>query len=111
MIGETVDILTPSTVTDPYSAASVADWSSWTETAVPGCVVWPRDSTEPTEVGRTAVITGLTVSFPAGTSVTSSSRVRVRGTVWDVEGKPFAWRNPFSGHEPGVVANLTQVEG
>lgn len=86
----------------------------WPEpgTTVDGCAVAPRSSSEPDEIGRDAVITGITVYLPPNTVVTPTDRLRARGTVYEVVGEPGDWRNPFTGGQPwGIEVACQRVEG
>lgn len=87
-----------------------------TETAVPGCVVTPRQ--EAPEVGgdqqqaRDTVIKGLTVYSPPGTDVVTTDRFRVRGTLYEVTGEPGDWGvSPFTGTPSCVQFLLDRVTG
>lgn len=109
--GESVDVLTAGTVTDPYSDEPVADWSTPTEVAVTGVAVEPRPSQEPVQDARNAVTSGFTLYMPAGAEIGPQSRVRVRGEVYDVLGEPAEWVNPFTGWAPGIVVQVGRTEG
>lgn len=109
--GESVDVLTAGTRTDPYSEETVTDWSTATEVTHEGIAVEPRPSSEPVQDARNAVVSGFTLyGFPPG-SVTAGNRVRVRGEVYDVLGDPADWRNPFTGWAPGLVVQVGRTEG
>lgn len=109
--GETVDVLTAGTVTDPYSQQSSEDWDHPTEVPVEGVAVEPRPSSEPVQDARNAITSGFTLyGMPAG-SVTAQNRIRVRGIVYDVLGDPADYRNPFTGTAPGLVVQVGRTEG
>lgn len=106
--GETVTVRTPVPGPDDrYGNPTLA----WSDQPVPGCAVAPRSSTEPDQVGRSAVITGLVVYLPTGTPVTAQSRFLVRGEEYEVEGEPGDWRNPYTGGWPGLEVAVIRVEG
>lgn len=109
--GETVTILTPTQVADPYSGETSDDWSAPTETDVYGVAVEPRPSSEPTQDARNAVTSGFTLYLPPGTAVTPTNRVRVRGNDYGVLGEPAEWRNPFTGWTPGLVVQVGRTAG
>lgn len=109
--GETVQILTAGTATDPYSDETVNDWSTSTALAVTGVGIEPRPSSEPVQNARNAVVSGFTAYLPPGTAITSANRVTVRGNTYDVQGEPAVWRNPFSGWAPGIIVQLEKTEG
>lgn len=109
--GETVQVLTAGTTTDPYSNESTPDWSTPTSVDVPGVAVEPRPSGEPLQDARNQVVSGLTLYMPPGTTITPRNRVRVRGVTYDVLGEPAVWRSPFTGWEPGIVVQVERSEG
>ncbi len=108
--GETVVRLRGAVTTDRYGG-EVWDWTAPTEVEIPGCGIAPRQSDEANERGRQGVIVGLTVYAPAGTDVSSSDRLRIRGDDHEVVGEIGVWHSPFTGWEPGVVINTTRVTG
>jgi hypothetical protein len=70
----------------------------------------PGASVEVTQ-GRDTITTQPTVYLPAGTAVDGTSAVTARGTRYEVDGMPRDWRNPFTGHQPGIEIRLTSVTG
>jgi hypothetical protein len=60
---------------------------------------------------RDTVITQPHVYLPAGTAVTPTSVLVVRGARFEVDGTPNEWRSPFSGWEPGIDVPLRKVTG
>lgn len=109
--GDTVQILTAGTKTDPYSNESTDDWSTATSVDVPGVGVEPRPSGEPLQDARNQVVSGFTLYMPGGTAITAANRVVVRGQTYDVLGEPAVWRSPFTGWEPGIVVQVERSEG
>lgn len=114
--GETVVRLRAPLVPDPYTGENTrVDWDDEdnppAELDIPGCLFDPGGSTEPSEVGRESVVTKPTVYAPFGADVLAGDRVVVRGRVWQINGDPAEWRNPFTGWEPGLVLNLMAVDG
>jgi hypothetical protein len=109
--GDTVQILTAGTTTDPYSGEPSPDWTSPTSVDVAGVGVEPRPSGEPLQDARNQVVSGYTLYMPAGTAITSANRVVVRGETYDVLGEPAVWRSPFTGWEPGIVVQVERSEG
>ena len=65
------------------------------------CKVWPRSSLE--EGKGWITLDGLNVLMPAGADVKSGDQVRVRGDVYNVEGRPADYGRP------GVLVTLTTV--
>lgn len=109
--GETVQVLTAGTVTDPYSGQSSPSWATSTSASVSGVAVEPRPSAEPVQDARNSVTSGFTLYMPAGTVITAANRVVVRGGTYDVLGEPASWVNPFTGWAPGLVVQVGRTEG
>ena len=102
--GETIQRIRAVPILDPYSGeATGSTWVGAPEIPIEFVAVEPRPSTEPTEDARNAVMSGYTLYPPAGSDVTLADRVRVRGVVYEVEGDPADWVNPFTGDNPGMV--------
>lgn len=96
------------TTEDPYgNPVPGAD----VEVEIPTLGIAPRVSSEFNEPGRNAVIVGLSVYFPRGTDVKASDGFRVRGEVYEVDGEPGDWRNPFTGVARGIEVALSKVTG
>jgi hypothetical protein len=109
--GEPVVILAPGTAEDEYGN-EVEDWSSPVEVAtIQGVGVEPRPVGETFTEDRNAVTSGFTLYLPAGSTVSPTQRIRVRGSEWAVLGAPAEWRNPFTGWEPGVVVQVGRTDG
>lgn len=107
--GETVQVLSAGTVSDPYSGGTVEDWSNPTEVAVDGVLCEPRPAGEPLQDARNQVTSGWTLYFPASAVVTAKNRVRVRGVVYLVDGEAADWR--LGGWRPGKVVQATVTAG
>lgn len=102
---ETVAVLTAGTSTDPYSGETVEDWTTPTEREVTTIApLEPRPSSEPVQDARNALVSGWTLYLPAGDPITARNRVRVRGTVYPVQGEPADWG-------VGVVVQAFGTEG
>lgn len=108
--GETVVRVRAPLVEDRYGNL-VRDWEQAERLDIPGCGVAPRTSDEETEQGRQGVIVGIAVYAPPGTDVSPHDRVEVRGEVFEVVGEVADWRSPFTGWTPGIVVNLSRMEG
>lgn len=89
---------------DPTAGAS-------TEVVLPDAFLAPRTSEELTANGRAGVIVGWTLFAPYDTDLVFTDQVKVDGVLYQIEGEPGRWRNPFTGWEPGLQAALTRVEG
>jgi hypothetical protein len=98
----------PATNTD---GLPVADWTTPTELEIPLCGVADGGSLEPLQDARNAVESDFDVVAPYGADVTAADRLVIRGLTCTVQGRPFAWRSPFTGWEPGTVIRAKIVEG
>lgn len=108
--GETVTILRTSPGgTDPYG--DPIDGED-VEVPVEGCAVWTGAmAAEQLLAGREPSTADRAVSFPYGTDVRRTDRLRIRGEVFEVSGDPFEYRNPFTGTEFGVLVYANRGEG
>jgi hypothetical protein len=111
-VTETVTRLRGTEGTDAYGTPSIS-WASPAELDIPNTIVAPRMAAgdELARHGRQGVIVGLTIYPPSGSDIGYRDRVRVRGAVYEVEGEPGDWRNPFTGDRPGMEVALRRVEG
>ena len=111
--GETVVRLRrPIVGVDPYSDhPQLGSWSEASEQPIELCAVAPGNSAEPAQDARTAVVTDFAIYAPIGTDVASADRLRVRGLVCEVVGKPAVWVNPYTGWAPGIAIGANIVEG
>lgn len=109
--GETVLRLRGGTSTDPYSGDPTTDWSTSDLLRVEGCGVAAGGSLEPEQDARDAVTSDFDIVMPAGTDVGAADRVVVRGLTCEVVGRPFEWRSPFTGWQPGMVVRAQIREG
>jgi hypothetical protein len=113
--GETVTRLRPGTTSDPYSGGTVEDWSTPAELAIENVAVEPAtvSSTQTRNAvteARQAISDGFVLYLPPGApELAARDHVRVRGTVQRVVGTPAAWRNPFTGWEPGTVVTTERT--
>lgn len=110
MIGETVTRLRTgaSPGEDPYgNPLPGVD----VEVAIPGAAFDPGGSLEPVEVGRAQTVTTPKLYFTTSPDIISSDRLRVRGLVYSVIGRPALWVSPFTGVTAGMVVELKVAEG
>ncbi len=88
---EPVAILSPTTVTDPYTGRDRTDWGSNWRTVTALAPAEPRPVGEDTRDDRNTVTAGWTLYLPPGTQVSPRDRVRVRDVVYEVAGEPAVW--------------------
>jgi hypothetical protein len=81
-----------------------------TVVAVPGCVVWPRASSENAQ-GQDLIVTGLTLLAPYEADITATDTVTVRGEDYSVVGDPARFASPFTNLQAGVEIQLLKVTG
>lgn len=106
---EAVTVSTPVWTVDDYGNR-VADWVNATDRAEL-CGVADAGSTEPLEVDRNAIDADFDLIFDHDPAITAQDRVTVRTLLCEVAGRPFAWRSPFTGWEPGTVVRVKIREG
>jgi head-tail adaptor len=104
LLTEPVTRLRPATYTDPYSGESTVDWSQPPVETSLTALVADSGSIEQILDGRTPVDSDFTLYFEAAADVTASDRMRVRGLICSVTGRPFDWR-------PGTVVQVKVREG
>lgn len=79
---------------------------------IPRCGLAPRMSTESTARGRQGVIVGQTVYLPDGSpTVLYVDQLEVAGVLYDIEGEPGEWSNPFTGWVPGSEVAIRRAAG
>lgn len=79
------------------------------EPIVERCVVAPMaTSSAGGAVGWST--TNYSLYPPAGADIRQGDQVRLAdGSLWQVEGRPFAWTNPFSGTAAGGEVQIVRV--
>lgn len=108
MNGETVTVVRAGSSTDPYSLETVTDWTSPTETDLPGCAFDPGTASEPASNWRLTFSATPTLYAPPGADITKRDRVIVRGLLYEVSGEPADWRSPWTGQQMGLVVALSK---
>lgn len=81
------------------------------EDELDGCSVAPRTSTDIADRGRQGVVIGLTLLAPFGTDIIHTDQLKVDGVLYDIDGDPGSWKNPFTGWEAGIEVALTRATG
>lgn len=74
------------------------------------CAIAPRTSTERADSRSPAVIEGLTVYGP-NRDLDADDELIIYGEVYQIEGRPGVWRNPFTGWAPGIEVAVTRASG
>lgn len=88
----------------------VSTWAAPVQAPVHG--VAPRVVTEPGDPNRHAVVEGLTVYAPPGTTVGPHDRVVIADQEYEVVGEVEDWTvGPWLNPAAGVVINVERVEG
>ena len=82
-----------------------------TRTRLDGCAVAPRSSADVNDRGRQGVVVGLTLFAPYGADIRHTDQLDVDGVLYDVDGEPGSWSNPFTFHEPGIEVALKRAAG
>jgi hypothetical protein len=93
-----------------------------TRAKVDGAIVAPRTAEEVTEAGRVAVPVGKTVYLPARglkaalvvlgePEVDRRDLVEIDSIVYEIDGEPAEWGNPFTDTDWGVEIAAKRVEG
>lgn len=79
---------------------------------IPECAVAPVSAasavSEPGRLGDTAT---WTLFAPIGSDLAANDVVTIAGDAWRVQGNPGEWRSPFTGWEPGMVAEIARGDG
>lgn len=93
---------------DQYGTPTAA---TATRTTIPGAIIAPRVAAEVTGDGRSAVPVGLTLYAPPGTTVDPRDLIEVDSVIYEVDGEPAPWGNPFTDTDRGVEVALKRVDG
>lgn len=108
--GETVTRLRGTHVDDGHGGTYV-DWTNPTSLEIVGVALAPRSEGEAHDPGRAGVIVGFTLYAPFGSDIDFEDRLQTSYGLFELEGRPGPWKNPFTGTEAGVTAALRRVEG
>jgi hypothetical protein len=74
------------------------------------CELQQQQRSEPGNEGELSVTTWLLV-LPAGTVLRTSDKIEIGGDVYEVEGDPWAVRNPRTQTDSHVEATVTRSAG
>lgn len=90
----------------------VQSWAAPVPVRVHGVAPRLGEDREPDDTRRAAVVEGLNVYAPAGTTIGAHDRVVWDGDEYEVDGDRQDWtRGPWPNPAAGVVFTLTRVEG
>lgn len=93
---------------DGYGAPTVASVDRYQCSAA---YTAPRMSADVNDPARAGVVVGLTLFVPFGFDVLHGDQVDVAGVLYEVDGDPADWENPFTGWEAGTTIALRRVDG
>ncbi len=101
------------TVVRPAGANRWGEPLPGTETTVAGCWAEEPAGSSLAEVhDRSDTDTAkLTLYCPPGTDIRRTDQVRIDGELWEVNHRPTAPTNPFTGWCPHLVVDLVRGEG
>lgn len=86
------------------------DVYSTVEVATSGAFA-PAGSTELVQ-GQATVIENDTFYLDEGAATPEpTDRLRIRGDLYEIDGRPGVFHNPYTGYEPGPVLRLERVTG
>lgn len=85
---------------DRYNDATYADHHT-----IDGCLEYPNDSTE----ADVAVTDSRTLLTPVDADIIPTDRILMGGLLYQVQGLPKAWADPFTGWAPGKQVSLERV--
>lgn len=106
--GETVAILRRVAAgEDRYGNARYRIVETWVE----GCAVRVLSADERAQDGGSRLVDTIEVVFPPDTDLTANDRLRVRGLVYEVDGRPDEQHEPMTGAKPGVRVVARRVSG
>lgn len=97
-------------VVDGAPASTKRDWDNATELLFDAAVA-DSGSVEPLLDGREPVDSDFILYGPAGIDILPTDRLIIRGLTCNVVGRPFDWRSPFTGWQPGTVIRASIREG
>lgn len=76
-----------------------------------GVAVAPRASDDIDSRSRAGVIVGFTLYMDYDEDIRFSDRFEIDGEVFEVEGEPGRWENPYTGSRVGQEVAVKRAEG
>lgn len=109
--GEPVDRLRRKLFEDPYSGQlTPGDWDDPDRAEIDGGFVAQTNSVLGDDPLRQQVTTEMAFFCGIDEDVKAKDRIEESsGAVWEVDGRPARWKNPFTGWEAGLVSPLKAV--
>lgn len=108
ILTDTVVIVRAAVVTG-YGNARTLDWEGAARVAVRGSVQ-PQSSIETTGA-RDRTATTCRVFLPRTADIRSTDRIEWGGGVWEVEGDPSRWPDPFGGGVHHIELTMSRTLG
>lgn len=105
---ETAIVYTPQPAGVDAHGNQIKTWGNGTQIHILGLA--PGTNTEPAGAGHERLIDALTLYLPATVVLPANARVKIRGTLYEVDGETKIWQHP-NGHRPGNTARLKQIRG
>lgn len=102
--------LRPASTVDAHGN-TIQNWASVTRLDLPGAISWPIVTREAITPGREAIVDTWMVAVPPGVGIDRHDRIEIDGQVWQIDGWPQAWANPYTGGRPGTTVRVVQVGG
>jgi hypothetical protein len=110
--GQSVTRLRARMVADPYSGENTArSWDDPESLVIENAYVAASSSTRNTSATRAQALTDKSLYCQPDADVRLGDRVVAGGLVYEVDGRPSADTNPFSGWQPIAEISLTNAEG
>lgn len=110
--GEPVARLRRKLAEDPYSGElRPGDWANPDCVVIDGGFVAQTNSVLGSDPLRQQITTQMAFFCALDQDVKAKDRIQeADGTLWEVEGRPARWKNPFTGWEAGLVSSLQAVD-
>lgn len=101
-------------IPDPYNPASTVpgSWDGPLDTiAIPGAFVGSSSSVRVTDATRSQILTAKSLYCDPDADVRAGDRIRADGVTYQVDAKPAADTNPFTGWRPPQEIPLKDPTG
>jgi hypothetical protein len=95
-----ISVIVQRATIDRFNDASYVDHHT-----IAGCLEYPNGSSEV----NAAVTDSRTLLVPADSDIVPTDRIRLGGLIYQVDGLPKNWVDPFTGWSPGMAVSLRRV--